>query len=477
MDRKSSTLVLFVTTVFLFIISPMLFSDGMFMDGIYYATIARNWAEGLGTFWQPMFTETVSKAFYDHPPLAFFLEGIFFKLFGDYSWVERFYSLVTHIITALTMYVIWKQLVSKDKHRLFFFPLFLWIIIGSTAWSVCNNILENTLMIFTTLALHCMLLYFKKNQWWQMLFAGVLLFFGFLTKGFVAFFPLSFPFFFFLFKRKVKFIALLKSYFLLLSATLLPFLFLFVFYTKGLDAISNYINIQLIASLNNSYGANNVDTRFYILIKFLKECVPLFVISILLLLVNKKWFRLPLAFNQEFKTNSLTFIAVIFSGILPIMISMKQNSFYANPVYPLTALVFGTACLPIIQQLYNKINERSKGFIIFRNCTIALFFISIVCNGFFLNKTGRDEQRLEDVYQLIEYLPENEQLYISPEINREWSIYAYFYRYGHISFDNENPLNYNFHLKLKGANHNLTEGYNKVNINLNKWELFQQTSE
>ena len=65
------------------IVAPSLFSDGMFADGVDNATIARNMANGLGDFWQPHHTNVIAPEFYEHPPLAFGLQSIWFRLLGD----------------------------------------------------------------------------------------------------------------------------------------------------------------------------------------------------------------------------------------------------------------------------------------------------------------------------------------------------------------------------------------------------------
>ncbi|MBQ7062028.1 MAG: hypothetical protein IJM88_01905, partial [Bacteroidales bacterium] len=46
-----------VAALFLLTVSNRLFSEGMFLDGLYYADVALNLAEGNGTFWAPQFTD------------------------------------------------------------------------------------------------------------------------------------------------------------------------------------------------------------------------------------------------------------------------------------------------------------------------------------------------------------------------------------------------------------------------------------
>ena len=71
---------------------PRLAHRGMFLDGITYASIARNLAEGRGRFWEPFYTATIYPAFHEHPPLAFWLQSLWFRALGDHLFVERAYS-------------------------------------------------------------------------------------------------------------------------------------------------------------------------------------------------------------------------------------------------------------------------------------------------------------------------------------------------------------------------------------------------
>ena len=72
MPRTSRrALLLLVVSVYCLLVLPRLLSYGMFVDGIVYASIARNMAENYGSFWQPYYTATVAPVFSDQPPLGF----------------------------------------------------------------------------------------------------------------------------------------------------------------------------------------------------------------------------------------------------------------------------------------------------------------------------------------------------------------------------------------------------------------------
>src|SRR5213592_3115017 len=87
---------------------PRLADRGMFVDGVTYAAIARNLAEGRGSFWQPFYTATVYPAFHEQPPLGMWLESLWFRALGDRPYVERLYAACTAAATAVLIAAIWR---------------------------------------------------------------------------------------------------------------------------------------------------------------------------------------------------------------------------------------------------------------------------------------------------------------------------------------------------------------------------------
>ena len=60
---------LFVAGLFGLFACNNLLTRGMFMDGLIYTSVASNMAEGVGSFWHPVYTATQFPDFYEHPPL------------------------------------------------------------------------------------------------------------------------------------------------------------------------------------------------------------------------------------------------------------------------------------------------------------------------------------------------------------------------------------------------------------------------
>ena len=123
MNRKTTPYFLIVFALFLGVSAPALFSDGMFMDGLLYATVAKNLANGIGSFWYLHLSETLYPVFHEHPPLAIGIQSILFRILGDSIYIERFYSLFTFLITGLIIYLIWNLVTENKKKEIAWLPL------------------------------------------------------------------------------------------------------------------------------------------------------------------------------------------------------------------------------------------------------------------------------------------------------------------------------------------------------------------
>ena len=73
MDPSRKALVLITAGVCALLLLPGLVREGMFMDGMLYTVVAHNEARGIGTFWQPRFSQLVPARMAtspEYPPLV-----------------------------------------------------------------------------------------------------------------------------------------------------------------------------------------------------------------------------------------------------------------------------------------------------------------------------------------------------------------------------------------------------------------------
>ena len=453
-----------VLGLFLGVCAPSLWSDGMFMDGLYYATISRNLAEGLGSFWQLYFTETSYPIFYEHPPLAIGLQSIFFQIFGDSIYVERFYSLITFIITGVVIHLIWKKISTKELKDLSWIPLFFWIIIPLNSWACSNNILENTMNIFVSLSVLFSLKSLDHCRVKNILFAGICLSLAFLSKGFVGLFPLSIFFCYFLVFKEMKIKEMLSRTALLLLFVLMPFVMLYIFQPIAIDSLSYYIYKQVYGSIQNIPSLEKftpVESRLFIVKKLIMEfLLPLLFCLIAFFFRKKKSIKI----NKNERNWMLFFVLFGLAGVVPIMISIKQSGFYILTTFPL----FCIACGLFVAPLFTKLSiNKSKLYLL----SIIILMSSITLSVKQIGVIGRNKEMLEDIHSILKIIPKKTIISIDENMRRNHSLRAYFARYTNISLTNKEKLHY--HISYKQENGG-GENYELVNLNSKKIYLYQE---
>ena len=408
-----------VFALFVALCAPTLFSDGMFLDGVTYAAISKNMAEGFGSFWAPYYSDGLFPDFHEHPPLALGLQAIFFKVFGDSIFVERLYSLATFFVTGGLIMLIWKRI--RGTFKFGWLPLLLWFLVTDTVWACSNNMLENTMMIFTTLSCLWILKAPKKGGVWLAL-AGISLFLGLLCKGFTCLYIWSVPFFLWVFQRKESFGKMFLNSAILVAFAIIPLVFLLLINEKALDLLLAYYKSQVVGSIKS---VQTVNSRFTILLKFLMTALPSILLFGTVLIIGKKKGHLEKL--NSYQKLGFALLAITFSGILPIMVSLKQRGFYILTVYPFFALGSALILIPIIEQFKAWKETLIK---VITGITIVLAITLSALNWGTLN---RDNTLVEDCKLIINHIGEDQQITVCSEVRGRYNIVAYFARYGRVS--------------------------------------------
>lgn len=459
---------LFVIGIFLIIISPTILSDGMFVDGLLYSTIAHNLSNGIGTLWHPQYTATCWTDFHEHPPLAFKLQSIFITFFGESRFLDKLYSLLTFVIVGFIISKIWKYLGLKNS----WFPLLLWLSIPLVSWASSNNMLENTLTIFTSLSILLYLKYENGNKYIFIFLAGLMIALGFLTKGFVVFFPWSFPFLLWLLKRKKSFRNMVFDTVGLFLASIVPLFILILLSPEAKISLQVYLDTQVINSLEN---VKTVDSRLFIVNSLFSELIPAIGICLLFLIWGwRRKFQIN-TLKNNYKT-ALLFILLGLTGVLPIMISMKQSGYYILATYPFFAIGIGILINPLIEFLFDNQFYETKGFLFFKRASYGIFIIGLILPLLFVNKIGRDKTQLKDMYTIIEKIPASTTINILPSMWKEWSLHGYYARYKSISLDPnlDNKREYLLIQNNKISDSAIFTSYKKIELQTIDYQLYKR---
>jgi len=454
---------LFVIALFLAMTGPRLFADGMFLDGLVYASISRNMAEGLGQFWSPHYTYGVFPEFYEHPPLAFGLQSAWFFLFGDSILVERFYSLFAFMSAGLLITLIWKEMTGNINTS--WIPLLFWMIIPVVTWACVNNMLENTMSVFTCLSAWFYFKSIKRSNPIFILLSGLALSLALLTKGVVCLYIWAFPFFDWLLLRRENFRQMILRSARLVLFSLLPVCLLYLLSTDARNYLSNYFAQQVVW---NSQHVNTAGNRFAIIGSLLQAVlIPIILASLILLISYKRKISLHSP-RKNFKLAAFFFLITL-AGVFPIMISVKQSDFYILTVFPFFALGLSSLIYPLIIRLIDFNPKKGKLFTIIGFVCIGLSVAIILLRP---NKPHRDESLVTDSKKIVRAIGYNQVLTICPQMYHNWNLHGYLARYGNISLVPDSIAGFAYYLSDSNCDSARVSGYYDTGVKLELFRLY-----
>ncbi len=492
MNKENHKFYLLVLAFFITLTAPNLLSEGMFKDGLIYAAIARNMATGLGSVWHPHFTDTYFPVFYEHPPLAIFLQSLFFRISGDSFFTERIYSFATFLVTGWIIYKIWGNLIKDDSSYTGWFVLLIFLTMPLISWAAPNNFLENTMMVFCGLSVLFILKSYEYKKYLYLGLAGLMLSCGWLCKGFTAWFPLSLPLWIFIFIRKDGLKRFIGDSLYLTLLTILPLILLCLFNPNARENIFNYLSGQVMHSISE---VQTVSNRFYILLRLLMEMIFPSIIAFFLLLYYS---RKNLLKNDIRKNWLKVFLLLGLSGVLPIMISMKQSSFYMLAALPYFAISLGLLAKPAITHFMDKFLIPGK----LKN--IALNFLayilltgSIALNLSYVHHVGNNEDKsltdikmtagnnhdstikdfrelMHDAGIIMDIIPASATVSVSKSIYRDLFYHGYFGRSKNISLDGNQANLHPYFIAMKTEPFILADQYSEVILNTDCIALYRK---
>lgn len=414
-----------------FLICMHLFMDGMFMDGQQYAIVAKNMAAGLGDFWYPVLSPTWWRAgspfFMEHPPLGYAMQALFFKLFGNGMFTERWYGFCIIVFSVLIIVQFWKELFRDvpQKRRVAFLPVILWLSVPVVFWAYRNNLLENSMAILDMLAVFCIYRALSRSHQVFLLIsiAGVLILGAVLVKGMPGLFPwVTIPVFYILWPHKYKWYAMLGWFIYLLVVPAIGLGAIWLWWPGAADSISFYVTERLFVRIHD---APLVASRLFS-IKSLAMQLMVPGIPVLLLYTYRKWRR----FSISVDTKSFWFFIFIgLSASLPLILTSVQREFYLIPAYPWFALAFALLIHEPVAALFHQ-NWPQRLKYIFVLCIAIFFSIALGLSIFKAGTPGRDHAVLHDTYLFGEMIPRHTSLHVSERVyNEDWAFQFYLLRY------------------------------------------------
>ncbi len=431
--RKLYLLTISVITVLLV---PNVFRQGLFMDGLQYACVSKNFANGKGSFWFPYISQSwwyYDNWFLEHPPLFYFLESFFFKIFGAVFYTEKLFCLTLAFLNAFIINSIWSITAKKFNFDLKsgWLAILFWIIIPINFWAYQNNAIETLVTTFVLLAILFSLnaLFNNKYSVVYLILAGIAIFLATLSKGIPGLFPLSIIPLYFLFFKSQSIYKTSLYFLLVLSIPILIYSCLILFVPAAKESLLFYWKYRLLHRIANPPEG---EYRLFTLVGLFQELIPLFVVGIIIYLGKRKstW-----SINNNNKVFWF-FICVGLSGVLPLMVTLVQKKFYFVPALPLFAIALTSLLSIRIQSFLDKLkeNKSTSKFIFVMSLTIiigTLLFSWLNFGGY-----CRDELAQREVNSMGKMISNETKVSVeSKSFYEDWSLQFYLLRNFDVSIE------------------------------------------
>lgn len=341
---------------------PRLTDYGLFMDGSIYGAVSHNMALGDGSFWSPVFHNPYAlqgvkpPIFYEHPPLMYWMESWFFRLFGDGFWVEGLYGTVILVLHILVLTFFYRMLTARKFSIYAAWPvILLWYSVPSISWSFPENMLDNSLSLWALLSVMVVFVSVRRDHFLWAVLGGILMGLAVLVKGPLGFFPLASIGLYWLASLWTQAKGFRYPFFRALYKTVA---FAFGFAIVGVNLyilpearefMSRYLYQQVIPSvLGQREMDNSWSSHLSILQDVVVEYAPVYMFALFLWVVfrlrkKRRDTGLPLISLSEKNRGrfSLWLFLVWLSATLPIALSAKSHSFYLISGVPYLALSVG----------------------------------------------------------------------------------------------------------------------------------------
>mgnify|MGYP001166039252 CR=1 FL=1 len=456
---------------------PILIQDAMFQDAMLYSSVSHNLSMGIGTFWFLQYSTLNLEgipSFHEQPPLVFGIQSIFYKLLGHSYYVERFYTLLMIVFHILLINYLWKTILrNKVEYKSFgWLPVFLWIIIPVCFWSFRNNMIENTVSVFTLISviLSYKSIQLKEPNYFAWFGSGFFIFLASFSKGIPGFFPITFPFIYWLVNRDISFKKCIYYSLILIAVPAIIYVIL-LYFPESRRSLMIYFYERLIKRVNHMPTANY---RLEILWRLFTEMIPILIIVTITIFASGK--NKLKDYLSENKKLSVLFFCIGMSGSVPLTLTMVQKGWYMVPSFPYFALSFALLIVPFIYKPISKWNMQSYNYKTFVFVSILVFVSVLIFSGMQKGKISREQDIVTDVYKVGSVVPRFSTITVPLEMYDQYDfiLQGFLVRYFNISISPYQQ--YRYYLKEKDINSKVPNIYRKVDMDLINYDLFVQDS-
>ena len=309
-------------------VMPHWLQDGMFMDGQIYAAVAQNLADGLGTFWAPVYQPSAPYPYSEQLPMFTGMESLLFRVLGRTVWTERVFLALAWIATAAGIWALQRRFWPERGSDSALWVVAVWSSAPLVGWGMGNHVQEMWMAPFTLWAVVAM----SHARWvW---IGGVLTVAAALFKGPQGLFPLVWlPL-----AGGLGLVPLKEAVrrFGIVLATVLIAAFGLWLWDDAREAILRNAGNRLVRTFTQDRAITTAD-RMWLLGPLLGQWVVLLGSALLV-----AWARFGLV-RATMDRRTFAMLALGLCASLPLMVTQEQRDFYLITSLGFVALGLGNA--------------------------------------------------------------------------------------------------------------------------------------
>ena len=314
--------------VLLWFVVPYWLQEGMFMDGQIYAAVAQNLADGLGSFWAPVYQPSSPVPYSEQLPLFTGMESILFRLLGGSVWTERLFMAMAWIATAAGLWALQVKWWPERGLESIVWTVAVWTSAPLVGWGIGNHVQEMWMAPFTVWAVVAM----SHSRWLWL--GGLLTVAAALFKGPQGLFPLVW----------LPLLGLLgvlqrgaaaRRFGIVLLALGVAAVGLWL-WDDAREAIARNAGNRLVRTFTQARALTTAD-RFWLLGPMLGQLAVVLGASLAV-----AWIRFG-SLRARLDRRVLAMLALGLSASVPLMVTHEQRDFYVITSLPFVALGLGNA--------------------------------------------------------------------------------------------------------------------------------------
>jgi hypothetical protein len=144
---------------------------------------------------------------------------------------------------------------------------------------------------------------------------------------------------------------------------------------------------------------------------------------------------------------------------------------------PFFGIALAMLAAPGFSKGLSNMDTAKKRFKFFKGSMVLGLVVALVVSFTQIGKVSRNNEVLNDVYEIAEIVPDHSLMSVDPLLFDHWDLHVYLMRYFNISMDNRKEVHQDYLLIDKSIPFEVDSAYQIVELNTLKYDLYELKSD